>query len=288
MQPGGRKVVRTPDEHGGQQLGGSMLGERQTAGRTVDRCDLSVGTGGGATLVAPAGVPGAETGGHESAPAAVTYLRTVAATLSVAMVTEDDLLLQRVRMALDREGLVARVELAGRREPDLDRLERRPDVMLLAGMPSRALTAHAHAVRRRLRDVHVVLVVGADFRDRHLLDAGIEGIVVESELEATLAIAVRAVCAGHLSVPREMRHVVEMPALSHRERQILRLVAAGLTNEQIAGRLYLAKSTVAGHLTVVFRRLGVRSRSEAVTMILSGDESLRASIWGAGDAGTAA
>jgi DNA-binding NarL/FixJ family response regulator len=131
-------------------------------------------------------------------------------------------------------------------------------------------------------------VVGADFRDRHLLDAGIEGIVVESELEATLAIAVRAVCAGHLSLPREMRHVAEMPALSHRERQILGLVAAGLTNEQIAARLYLAKSTVAGHLTGVFRRLGVRSRAEAVTMILSGDESLRASILGAGDAGTAA
>jgi DNA-binding NarL/FixJ family response regulator len=265
-----------------------MLGERQTAGLAVDRCDLFSGTGGGATSAASAGVPGVEIGGRESTPAAVTHLRSVTATLCVAMVTKDDLLLQRVRMALDREGLVARLELAGRTEPDLERLERRPDVMLLAGMSSRALAAHAHAVRRRLRDVHVVLVVGADFRDRHLLDAGIEGIVVESELEATLAIAVRAVCAGHLSVPRGMRHVVEIPALSHRERQILRLVAAGLTNEQIAGRLYLAKSTVAGHLTAVFRRLGVRSRSEAVTMILSGDESLRASILSAGDAGTAA
>ena len=63
------------------------MGERQTAGRTVDRCDLSAGTGGGATLVARAGVPGAETGARESPPAAVSYLRTVTATLSVAMVT---------------------------------------------------------------------------------------------------------------------------------------------------------------------------------------------------------
>jgi DNA-binding NarL/FixJ family response regulator len=230
----------------------------------------------------------AEAGARGITPAAVTYLRSVTAPLPVAMVTEDDLLLQRVRVALDREGLVARVELAGRERPDIDGLERRPEVMLLAGTSSRTLADHAHAVRRRLRDVHVILVVGAGFRDRHLLDAGIEGIVVESDLEATLAIAVRAVCAGLLSLPREMRHAVEMPALSHRERQILRLVAAGLTNEQIAGRLYLAKSTVAGHLTAVFRRLGVRSRSEAVTMILSGDEALRASILGVHDAGTAA
>jgi DNA-binding NarL/FixJ family response regulator len=137
-----------------------------------------------------------------------------------------------------------------------------------------------------MRDVHVVLLLGADAdcATRHLLDAGVDGIVAEAELEATVAIALRAVCAGHLSVPRGMRHSVQMPALSHRERQILRLVAAGLTNEEIARRLYLAKSTVAGHLTEVFRRLGVRSRSEAVTMILTGDASLRASILAAGDA----
>jgi DNA-binding NarL/FixJ family response regulator len=223
---------------------------------------------------------------HDTA-AAVTYMHAVpATTLAVAMVTDDDLLLQRVRLALDREGLVAHVELAGRREPDLDALERRPDVMLLTGPSCRALATTAHAVRRRLRDVHVVLVLGADAdcATRHLLDAGVDGIVAERDLEATLAIAVRAVCAGHLSVPRGMRHSVEMPALSHRERQILRLVASGLTNEEIARRLYLAKSTVAGHLTAVFRRLGVRSRSEAVTMILTGDESLRASILAAGDA----
>jgi DNA-binding NarL/FixJ family response regulator len=267
-----------------------MLGQERTAGLTVDRRDLPAGATGSTTIVGPATAPVVATGMRESAPAAVTYLRSVTATLSVAMVTEDDLLLQRVRLALDREGLVASVELAGRREADLDRLDRRPDVMLLAGTSSRALATAAHAVRRRLRDVHVLLVVGAgaDFGARHLLDAGVEGIVVESDLEATLAIAVRAVCAGHLSVPRGMRHVVEMPALSHRERQILRLVASGLTNEQIAGRLYLAKSTVAGHLTALFRRLGVRSRSEAVTMILAGDESLRDSILGAADTGNAA
>jgi DNA-binding NarL/FixJ family response regulator len=227
--------------------------------------------------------------GLRDTAAAVTYIHAVpATTMAVAMVTDDDLLLQRVRLALDREGLIAHVELAGRREPDLDGLDRRPDVVVLTGASCRELANVAHGVRRRLRDVHVVLLLGADpdCATRHLLDAGVDGIVAEAELEATVAIALRAVCAGHLSVPRGMRHSVEMPALSHRERQILRLVAAGLTNEEIARRLYLAKSTVAGHLTAVFRRLGVRSRSEAVTMILSGDESLRASILAAGDADT--
>jgi DNA-binding NarL/FixJ family response regulator len=224
--------------------------------------------------------------GLRDTAAAVSYIHAVpASAMAVAMVTDDDLLAQRVRLALDREGLIAQVEVAGHRELDLDALERRPDVVLLAGASCAEPAAVAHGVRRCLRDVHVVLLLpaNADCATRHLLDAGVDGIVAEPELEATLAIALRAVCAGHLSVPRRMRHSVEMPALSHRERQILRLVAAGLTNEEIARRLFLAKSTVAGHLTAVFRRLGVRSRSEAVTMILAGDESMRASIMATGD-----
>jgi len=79
-----------------------------------------------------------------------------------------------------------------------------------------------------------------------------------------------------------MRHGVDLPALSFRERQILALVVAGLTNDEIAGRLYLAETTVKGHLTSAFRRLGVRSRREAVALILSADESLRRSVLTAG------
>jgi NarL family two-component system response regulator LiaR len=204
------------------------------------------------------------------------------AVLGIAVVTADDLLGQRVRSALEREGLVAHVELGGGAELEPERLTRRPDVVVLAGPDPDALAPCAHRIRRRLPEVHVVLVVGAGTRPstRQLLDAGVDGIVLDADLEATLAIVVRAVCAGHLTLPRAMRHAVEAPAFSHRERQILRLVVAGLTNEQIASTLYLAKSTVAGHLTLIFRALGVRSRSEAVGLILAGDESLRASVLG--------
>jgi DNA-binding NarL/FixJ family response regulator len=259
------------------------MGDRQNAGGAGDgRPAVPFRT---VLAASPAAAPEASAlmALHDTAVPA-TYVRAVRAPLSVAVVTEDDLLLQRVRVALDREGLVAHVDLAGRREPELDHLERLPDVVVLTGSSARRLAAAAHAVRRHVRDAHVVLVIGAhaECSPRHLLDAGVEAIVTENDLETTLPIAVRAVCAGQLSVPGGMRHAVELPALSHRERQILRLVAAGLTNEQIAARLYLAKSTVAGHLTAVFRRLGVRSRSEAVAMVLAGDESLRASILGAG------
>jgi two-component system, NarL family, response regulator LiaR len=210
-----------------------------------------------------------------------TVLRALPAALDVAVVAQDERLALRAAVALEREGLAARVETGGRFDLEPDRLTRRPDVVLLAGSDPAAFGPSAHRIRRRLPDVQVVLVIGAERPSaRHVLDAGVHGIVLEAELEATLGIAVRAVCAGQLTLPREMRHGVAPPAFSHRERQILRLVVAGFTNEQIAARLYLAKSTVAGHLTPIFRTLGVRSREEAVTLILTGDESLRASVLG--------
>jgi len=79
-------------------------------------------------------------------------------------------------------------------------------------------------------------------------------------------------------VPREAREHVEKPVLSLREKQILNLVVSGLTNRQIAERLYLAESTVKTHLTAAFGKLGVRSRSEAAAALLDPEEPLLAGL----------
>jgi DNA-binding CsgD family transcriptional regulator len=91
-------------------------------------------------------------------------------------------------------------------------------------------------------------------------------------------VAVRAVGAGQISVPSELRHLIQPTALSHRERQILGLAVAGLTNAQIAARLFIAESTVKTHLSSAFRRLGVHSRREAAAMVFASDEMLRRSV----------
>ncbi|MEA2385354.1 MAG: hypothetical protein QOH72_5325 [Solirubrobacteraceae bacterium] len=208
-------------------------------------------------------------------------------TVAVAVVAEDDRLVTRVAAALRRDGMAAHVELGGHAHLAVQRLARLPDVVVLAGDTPTATTAEVRRIRRRLRDVRVVLVADAPALGgmRHALDTGVDGIVVAEALTETLALVVRSVCAGHVSVPRTMRHAVDPPALSFRERQILALVVAGLTNDEIAGRLYLAETTIKGHLTSAFRRLGVHSRREAVALILSADESLRRSVLTAGPGG---
>jgi DNA-binding NarL/FixJ family response regulator len=68
---------------------------------------------------------------------------------------------------------------------------------------------------------------------------------------------------------------VSPPALSYREKEVLELAAGGLTNSQIASRLFLAESTVKTHLSSVFRRLGVSSRREAAALIRVADNDTR-------------
>jgi DNA-binding NarL/FixJ family response regulator len=74
-----------------------------------------------------------------------------------------------------------------------------------------------------------------------------------------------------ISMPRDLLEQMDnKPAedLSEREREVLVLAARGLSNEQIAGELHLATTTVRRHLSNLYQKIGVRSRTEAVRKAL--------------------
>jgi DNA-binding NarL/FixJ family response regulator len=128
-------------------------------------------------------------------------------------------------------------------------------------------------------DIRVVLchaTGGAEVR--RALHAGAHGYVLEHELEDTLGPTIDVVLAGQIAVPREERLRVGPPRLSIRERQILGLVVKGHTNYEIASALFLAESTVKSHLSSAFLKLGVRSRSEALDVILDAEQGLGGQI----------
>jgi DNA-binding NarL/FixJ family response regulator len=121
-----------------------------------------------------------------------------------------------------------------------------------------------------------IVVVAPDDRRpgelRRLLRAGADAVVFDAQAAACLPTTVRAVWSGQIVVPRALRrHVVSHP-LSHREKEILRLVVRGLTNRQIADALYLAESTVKTHLSSAFSKLDAHSRAEVTELILDPDE----------------
>jgi len=129
---------------------------------------------------------------------------------------------------------------------------------------------------RRLPDSPVVVVcTSIERRDvRAALAAGVTGVVVYDDLHICLSPCLQAVRVGQICVPREHWRQIEPPALSTREKQILGLVVMGYMNSQIAGQLFLAESTVKSHLSSAFGKLGVRSRNEAVDLILNPERGL--------------
>jgi len=182
-----------------------------------------------------------------------------------------------------REGLAqllstaADVELVGAAangSEAVDVVEReRPDVVLMdLSMPE---VDGAEATRRILAaDPTARVVVLTSFADdRHILEAlqaGAIGYVLKHAEPDELLGAIRAAAAGDAPLdPKAARVLLESKRvrpdqqLSSREVEVLRLVAAGLANKQIARRLGIAERTVKAHLTNIFTRIDVTDRTQA-------------------------
>jgi DNA-binding NarL/FixJ family response regulator len=167
--------------------------------------------------------------------------------------------------------------ISGPRDVRFAPRSRRVDVLLV---PEPARGTDLHEVVGAVPHSHVIVIVerASTAVARRLLEAGAHGVVAADELMRTLAPAVRAVAVGLVCVPQSASDVAVPPALSIRERQVLALMVGGLSNAEIGERLYLTESTIKSHAASAFRRLGVRSRREAVALVLGSDESLRRSV----------
>jgi DNA-binding NarL/FixJ family response regulator len=200
--------------------------------------------------------------------------------LRLVVVSEDETLPQRARGILERDGLVVRVEASGRDLAAAGRFERRPTLVIVRRSTDGVSLGDAVAWARREAEGAGLLVVLPELEADGLADLltlGVGGVVLERDLEATLAPVVRSLAGGQVSIPGALRHLVRPPGLTHREREVVALALTGLTDAEIARRLVISANTVRSHLTSAFRRLGVRSRRELATRVLvSGDELRRA------------
>jgi len=113
---------------------------------------------------------------------------------------------------------------------------------------------------------------------QRLAATGVHGLVIAGDLDNALVVTVKAVAAGQVCVPNDVRAAVAPRPLSARERQILATVIMGLSNGEIAQRLYITESTVKSHLASIFDKLGVRSRAEAAELVTDPDDMLGTGI----------
>ena len=110
-----------------------------------------------------------------------------------------------------------------------------------------------------------------------LLDAGASGYILKTAEGGDIVRAVRATAAGQSAIdpaiaPRLIARLTQpaltSDALTERELEVLRLAARGQTNKQIGVALHISDRTVQNHLANIYAKLGVASRTEAVTAAL--------------------
>jgi DNA-binding NarL/FixJ family response regulator len=147
-----------------------------------------------------------------------------------------------------------------------------PDVVLMdLAMPGVDGVEATRTITARHPDVRVVVLtsLGEESRIRAALAAGARGYLLKHVSPDELLDAVRAAHAGDAPLdPRAGRVLLELrrrpeQELTPRELDVLRLVAEGLANKQIARRLGISERTVKAHLTRVMSCLGVTDRVQA-------------------------
>ena len=138
---------------------------------------------------------------------------------------------------------------------------------------------------RKLRADHpsLLLVVVGESRERDLvldsLCAGVHGYVLKDTPVDEMSRAFESILSGHIYVPplvsditvKSCASAVLTPsssaALTDRQFEVLKLVAAGRSNKEIARSLFIAEGTVKVHITAAFRALGVHNRVSAAAAL---------------------
>jgi DNA-binding NarL/FixJ family response regulator len=189
-----------------------------------------------------------------------------------------------LRRVLDAEPDIETVgEAADADRAVYEAIEQKPDVVLMdvvmpgksgiEGMPALLQAAPAAKV--------LVLSMQDDPRYvREAFDAGAQGYVLKEAADTEVVEAVRAVASGHQYVHPELgarllaadaaeRRRAQEDPLSEREREVLRLLALGHTNQEIAKLLFISVRTAETHRAHIMQKLRLDSRAELVRYALS-------------------
>jgi DNA-binding NarL/FixJ family response regulator len=203
--------------------------------------------------------------------------------ISVAIADDQPLVRAGLRMILDTEPDLAVageattgaevVELCARKRPDVVLMDVRMPVM--DGIEATRLVTAVDEPPRVL----VLTTFDLDQVVYDALRAGASGFLLKDAPEDRLTAAIRVVAdGGSLFAPSVTRRLIEefakrndappanLKALTDREAEVLRLVARGMSNTEIAGALFITENTVKTHVARMLMKLGLRDRVQAVVV----------------------
>ena len=204
--------------------------------------------------------------------------------ISVVLAQSHRLYREAVHLILERENSIQVVGVAAN-GPEVIRLieELKPDILLLEHTVIKMESLDIIRPIRRKSPKTEVLMLNGTLDEAMLLEAlkaGACGYLSKDTNAGDLIKAIQAVCQGELWIRRkymkkllkreeaahsrgEDEHTRANNELTQREQQVLRLLAAGKRNKEVAKTLFISEKTVKSHLNKIFLKLGVNGRLEA-------------------------
>ena len=204
-------------------------------------------------------------------------------TIRVLVVDDHAVVRSGLRRVLDAEDDIETVGEAANAERGIfEAMEHKPDVVLMdVTMPGQSGVDALPALLQSVPSTRVLMLSMHDDPAyvRAAFEAGASGYVLKEAADSDVVAAVRSVAAGEryvhpalgaklVAAEAEERRRAEADPLSDREREVLRLLALGHTNQEIAGMLYISVRTAETHRAHIMQKLRLSSRAELVRYAL--------------------
>ena len=191
---------------------------------------------------------------------------------TVLLADDHRMLREGLRRSLEEHGVKVVGEAADGKDAVELALELGPDVVLMdLSMPALDGVAATRLIRQRALETQVVILTmhSDDDSVARAIRAGAAGYLVKDCSTDEVVDTIEKVASGEVALSPELaasmlEEDAGEPVISEREKEVLQLIADGLSPTELAGSLYISVKTVKNHLTSIYQKLDSRDRTQAV------------------------